>query len=239
MKTVVLSILLFICFFDGKAQQIIPLYEKIPNSIPNQIEEVSQDGGASVMGVTKPTLTVYLPRNNNSNTAAVIICPGGAYSKLSMESEGYSVAEKLNEMGISAFVLKYRLPDDSTMLHKEFGSLLDVQRAIQLVRENAIQFHIDTAKVGIMGFSAGGHLAASASSHYEKSYIPNEKSTNLRPSFSVLIYPVISFSDNLTHKGSRRRLLGGSPSSEQIDFFSNELYVNVNTPPVFFSTCTG
>jgi len=233
MKKSFLWLFLLFCILNSKAQQVIPLYDKIPNSIDSKIKEISRANGATLTKVTEPTLTVYLPAKEKATGMAVIICPGGGYVALAMKSEGIDVAKKLNEMGIAAFVLKYRLPSDSTMVHKEFGPLQDAQRSLQFVRENATQYNIDTAMVGIMGFSAGGHLAATASTHYNKAYITNAKNTNLSPSFSILGYPVISFSDKLTNKGSRMNLIGTNPSPQQIDFFSNELQVNDNTPPAF------
>lgn len=215
------------------AQQVIPLFDKIPNNIDTVNSEHVINHGSIVNQVIKPTLTVCLPSKEKATGMAVIICPGGGYSMVSMANEGYDVATKLNEMGIAAFVLKYRIPDDLRMKHKEICPLQDAQRAIQFVRENAEAYDIDTAMVGIMGFSAGGHLAATASTHFQKSYISNNKKTNLRPAFSVLIYPVISFSEKIGHIGSRVKLIGETPSSELIKEYSNELQVNENTPPAF------
>lgn len=226
-----LCILFSICNIN--AQQVIPLYKKIPNNIGILDVEQKNTDGQNISHVVKPTLTVYLPARERSNHVAVIICPGGGYSYVSMQREGYDIATKLSEMGCTAFVLKYRLPNDSIMTHKEICPLQDAQRSIQLVRENANEYNVDTAMVGIMGFSAGGHLAATASTHYQKSYIQNKKKTNLRPSFSILIYPVISFSEKITHMGSRINLIGNHPSNELINEFSNELHVNKDTPPAF------
>lgn len=225
--------LLLISALNGNAQQVIPLFDKIPNNINAVDIERELAGGKMVSQVVKPTLTIFLPAKEIASHMAIIICPGGGYTMLSMTNEGYSIAAKLNEMGIAAFVLKYRIPIDSMMTNKEICPLQDAQRALQLVRENAVQYNIDTAMVGIMGFSAGGHLAATASTHFQKYYIPNKEKINLRPDFSVLIYPVISFSDKLTHLGSRVNLIGKSPSAELIHDFSNELFVNNNTPPAF------
>jgi acetyl esterase/lipase len=152
---------------------------------------------------------------------------------LAASHEGTEVAKAFNEMGITAFVLKYRLPDDSIMVDKSIGPLQDAQRAIQLVRENAQQFNVDGTKIGIMGFSAGGHLAASASTRFTEQLIQNPKQTSLRPDFSVLIYPVISFMDGITHKGSRMNLLGKIQPLETLQKFSNELLVTEQTPPAF------
>ena len=145
------------------------------------------------------------------------------------------MAKKLNEAGIAAFVLKYRIPDDLTIVDKSIGPLQDAQRSIQIVRENAKKWHVDTSKVGIMGFSAGGHLASTVGTHFQKSYIDNPKHTNLRPAFMILIYPVISFADSLTHLQTRSQLIGPNITSEKIKEYSNELLVTPQTPPTFIS----
>ena len=219
------------------AQTVLPLYEGvIPNSKPSANKERSATDAAGILRISKvsvPTLTMYVPEKQSEKRSAVIICPGGGYGILAASHEGTDVAKAFNEMGITAFVLKYRLPDDSIMVDKSIGPLQDAQRAIQLVRENAQQFNIDGAKIGIMGFSAGGHLAASASTRFTEQLIQNSKQTSLRPDFSVLIYPVISFIDGITHKGSRMNLLGKIQTLETLQKFSNELRVTEQTPPAF------
>jgi acetyl esterase/lipase len=136
-------------------------------------------------------------------------------------------------MGIAAFVLKYRIPDTATMINKETGPLQDAQRAIQLIRDNAKKWGINKNRVGIMGFSAGGHLASTAGTHFNNSYINNPKEINLRPDFMILVYPVISFTDSIGHSGSRDQLIGKNPSTEKIKEYSNELQVTKKTPPSF------
>jgi acetyl esterase/lipase len=219
------------------AQTVLPLYEGvIPNSKPSANKERSATDAAGILRISKvsvPTLTMYEPEKQSEKRSAVIICPGGGYGILAASHEGTDVAKAFNEMGITAFVLKYRLPDDSIMVDKSIGPLQDAQRAIQLVRENAQQFNLDGAKIGIMGFSAGGHLAASASTRFTEQLIQNPKQTSLRPDFSVLIYPVISFMDGITHKGSRMNLLGKIQTLETLQKFSNELRVTEQTPPAF------
>lgn len=219
------------------AQTVLPLYEGvIPNSKPSANKEKSVTDAAGILRISKvsvPTLTMYVPEKQSEKRSAVIICPGGGYGILAASHEGTDVAKAFNEMGITAFVLKYRLPDDSIMVDKSIGPLQDAQRAIQLVRENAQQFNIDGAKIGIMGFSAGGHLAASASTRFTEQLIQNPKQTSLRPDFSIFIYPVISFMDGITHKGSRMNLLGKIQTLETLQKFSNELRVTEQTPPAF------
>jgi acetyl esterase/lipase len=163
----------------------------------------------------------------------VIVCPGGGYSHLAMGHEGVEVAERLNELGVAAFVLKYRLPSDETMVHKEIGPIQDAQRAIQLVRQRAGEWGVEPGHVGIMGFSAGGHLASTAGTHFSQAYIDNKDNTSLRPDFMILLYPVISFSDSIGHRGSRDCLIGKNPDPATILEYSNELQVTELTPPAF------
>jgi acetyl esterase/lipase len=220
-----------------KGQEIIPLYDGIiPNSKPSTDREVSarnKDGLMITRYVSNPTLIWYKPAKVSDIHSAVIICPGGGYGALASSSEGSDVAQALSKLGISAFVLKYRLPDDLIMVDKSIGPLQDAQRSIQLLRENAKEWNIDPSKIGIMGFSAGGHLAASLSTNFSQSLISNPLKTSLRPDFSVLIYPVISFTDSLANKGSRDNLIGNNPSEETKRKFSNELQVSAQTPHAF------
>lgn len=217
------------------AQVIIPLYEKIPNSKPSADKEtrVITGGILRISKVSVPSLTMYKPSAATGKTTAVIICPGGGYTILAASHEASDVAEEFARWGITAFVLKYRLPDDAIMINKEIGPLQDAQRAIQLVRQNAEQWNIDTARIGIMGFSAGGHLAATASTHFNKPVIDNPAHISLRPDFSLLIYPVISFTDSLAHIGSRNNLIGKNATPEKIKEYSNEMWVTAQTPPAF------
>lgn len=233
-KLLVIAITLF-AMNKLKAQEI-PLYSTVPNSKPNTVKEKSEMGNDGILRISKvtvPTLTVFKPANPSPKKTAVIICPGGGYSILAFGHEGTDVAKVFNEMGVTAFVLKYRLPDDSTMQNKEIGPLQDAQRAIQLVRERAAEWNIDPTHIGIMGFSAGGHLAATASTHFAKAVIDNPNNTSLRPDFSMLIYPVISFTDELGHTGSRDNLLGKNAPKEKIKEYSNELQVTSQTPLAF------
>ena len=238
-----LRIILFVCLttFGSAlyAQKIIPLYsDSIPNSIPNKMMEATLDWDGKFGGyknISIPTLAVYPPTKNQANGAAVIICPGGGYSMESYRLEGINIAKAFIKRGITAFILKYRLPSDSIMKDKSIGPLQDAQQAIKMVRQKAAEWNIDINKVGIMGFSAGGHLASTAGTHFDSSFIPNKEYINLRPDFMILIYPVISFTDKLTHLGSRDNLLGANPSIEKINFFSNELQVTDKTPPAWLT----
>jgi len=234
MKKTIL-VLSLITTLTVSAQQVIPLYDgEIPNSVPSvNTEKTTNDGFIAITNVSVPTLTVYKPKKQSATKSAVIICPGGGYGMLAAGHEGIDVAKALNDMGITAFILKYRLPNDAIMKDKAIGPLQDVQRAFQLVRENAAKYNIDPAKLGIMGFSAGGHLAATASTQYKRQVIDNPKHTSLRPDFSILLYPVISFNDALTHMGSRDNLVGKNPSADVIKLYSNELQVTKDTPKAF------
>jgi acetyl esterase/lipase len=218
-------------------QQVVPLYPKgIPNSkpVPNtEKEEVRENGTRIVSEISVPTLTVFLPASPASTRTAVVICPGGGYHINAIKHEGLDIAKKLNEWGIAAFVLKYRIPSDDYMINKEIGPLQDAQQAIRMVRERAKEWNIDPDRVGIMGFSAGGHLASTAATHYRDVVIPDTKNVNLRPDFAILGYPVISFTDSIGHIGSRDNLLGKSPSEKKIREYSNELQVTRDTPPTF------
>jgi acetyl esterase/lipase len=221
----------------SSAQTTIPLYKEVPNSkTAADYEEKADTGSDGVIRISKvsvPEITIFQPGKSMGKNTAVIICPGGGYSILAYNLEGTVVANILNSWGVAAIVLKYRLPSDEIMKDKSVGPIEDAQRAIQYVRENAAQLNIDPDKIGIMGFSAGGHLASTASTHFDKEYISNPNHISLRPDFSILGYPVISMIDSLTHKGSRDNLLGKNPSSGMIKNFSSELRVTKNTPPTF------
>jgi acetyl esterase/lipase len=220
-----------------KAQQIKewPLYAgAIPNAkeAPNKENSVTKDNVTRIAKVSVPTLTVYQPAQADGR--AVIICPGGGYQILAFDKEGTRVAEELNKWGITAFVLKYRLPDDTTNMDRSLAPLQDAQQAIRWVRSNAKQWGVHKNKIGIMGFSAGGHLAATATTHFTvNADAANKDTVSVRPDFSILIYPVISFDSTITHKGSRNNLVGAKASADRMQYFSNELQVTAATPPVF------
>lgn len=221
----------------AQGQQVLPLYPKgIPNSKPTpniEKSEVTQTGMHIISAISIPTLTVFLPKTTSQRHPAVIICPGGGYHINAIKHEGIDVAKKLNEWGVAAFVLKYRIPNEATMVNKEIGPLQDAQQAIRMVRENASKWRVDPAMVGIMGFSAGGHLASTAATHFATPVLEDAQNANLRPDFLVLGYPVVSFSDSIGHLGSRENLLGKNPSGEKIHKYSNELHVTPQTPPTF------
>lgn len=219
------------------------LWDKIPEAVKNENykEEPRLDSNGNRTGirkVTEPTLMPFLVQNNGVNNPAVIVCPGGGYSVLSIDKEGIKVAEWFNSIGVSAFVLKYRLPSDEIMKDKTVGPLQDAQEAIRTLRRNADKWHIDPSKIGIMGFSAGGHLASTASTHYLDKVYDHKGDISARPDFSMLIYPVISMEKGITHNGSKESLLGKTASEELIAKYSNEKQINENTPPTFLVHAT-
>lgn len=229
-KYLILTILTGFCM-ETMAQKVIPLYPdgNIPNALPAKDAE---EGDSTVRFKTsRPGLTIYQPAV--SNGIGVIVCPGGGYHSLVIEREGYKIARELVKKGYTAFVLKYRLPSDVFMKDRTIGAVQDAQQAIKLVRQGAAAWGIHPGKIGIMGFSAGGHLASTAGTHFAQAYIDNKENTSLRPDFMVLVYPVINLSDSLTHKGSRDNLLGADPSKELIAAFSNDQHVTAQTPPAF------
>ncbi len=231
-------VVLVINFVNVEAQEVIELYKGV---IPNNKEDIhvkehnlpSTDGVVRAADVSEPTLYAYFPTEKLNTGRAVIICPGGAYKILAMNKEGYDVAERFVSVGITAFVLKYRLPNDEVMIHKDIAPLQDAQRAIQLVRENAKKWKIKSDQIGIVGFSAGGHLASTLGTHYQRALIDNSENISLRPDFMLLLYPVISMRPELANTGSKKNLLGDQPTEEQVINFSNELQVTDDTPPAF------
>lgn len=223
-----------------QAQEIINLYSGI---IPNSKVKATKETEPPIFrGMYRksalPTLEVFLADPAKSTGAAVIICPGGGYSVIVYDGEGVSTAKELAKNGMTAFVLKYRLPNDSTMEDKKIGPLQDAQQAIKVVRERAKDWNIDANKIGIMGFSAGGHLASTGATHFKNALIENKNHTSLRPDFQILVYPVISMGDSLTHADSRNKLLGNDPSAKSINDFSNELQVTADTPPAYITYAT-
>ena len=208
-----------------------------PGGLEIQGEEIWKERGnkertdRSVTNVSKPTITVYLPDAKSATGAAVVICPGGAYKHLAIDKEGHDVARWLAGFGVTGVVLKYRLPKG-----KRTVPLLDAQRAIRLTRAKADEWGLKTDRIGIMGFSAGGHLAATASTHFAKppAAIGDEiDKLPCRPDFSMLIYPVVSLQEGVGHGGSRNNLLGKEQSTELRDAYSAERQVTAQTPPAF------
>jgi acetyl esterase/lipase len=183
--------------------------------------------------VTDPSLTVFLPAPEKATGTAVLICPGGGYGVLAFDHEGFQIARWLNDNGIAGIILKYRLPSDLIMKNKSTGPLQDAQEGIRVIRRNAVEWKIDPSKIGVIGFSAGGHLASTLSTHYSEKVYEARDTVSARPDFSLLIYPVITLDATFTHMGSRTNLIGKEPGEEVIKHFSNELQINARTPPAF------
>ena len=183
----------------------------------------------------KPSLTIYLPEKDKATGAAVVICPGGGYGHLAVDHEGHQIAQWLNSLGVAGFIVKYR--------HRNSGAgyghpapLLDAQRAVRMVRSRAAEWGVDPGRIGILGFSAGGHLASTAGTHFDNGD-PNAKDpidrASCRPDFMVLVYPVISLGESFTHGGSRQNLLGKEPDPNLVEYLSNDKQVTPQTPPTF------
>ena len=213
------------------SQEVVNLWpvNAIPNAIAGiQLTEKSEtgDGILRISNVSVPTITTYLPPAGQASGSAVMICPGGGYSILASGHEGEEVARWFNGMGVAAFVLKYRLPDERIMTNQHEVPLMDAMQGMKLIRQNATRYGIDPQKVGVMGFSAGGHLASTMATHVGQE-------TQARPDFVILLYPVVTFGDK-AHGGSRDKLLGTLKTSpELIARYSNELRVTGQTPPSF------
>jgi len=234
-----LIFIFFICsdIATGAQPMIVKLWpDGTPHSIsiPSLQERPIQAGNQmKFTGVVNPEIHIYQAPKVKATGTAVVICPGGGYEHITFTKEGEEIAQWFNEHGITGIVLKYRLPSDSIMEDKSMGPLIDAQEALRIVRRNADTWGIDKTKIGVMGFSAGGHLASTLSTQCdERIYVPTD-STSARPDFTILVYPVISMMTPITHAGSRFHLLGDSPDTASILRFSNDLHVSSNTPPTF------
>ncbi|WP_026954649.1 alpha/beta hydrolase [Algoriphagus vanfongensis] len=217
---------------------IIPLWEGTPPLQEDMgfEEEVRQENIIRIANVQIPTIEVYLPNKSIATGQAVMIFPGGGYGILAYDWEGTDFAKWLNAQGIAGIVVKYRLPISKSLTDPKEVPLLDAQRAIRLTRAHAAEWNINPANVGIMGFSAGGHLASTLSTQYAHELDRSKDEIDLldaRPAFSILVYPVITFQEKYTHGGSKKSLLGENPSPELVDRFSNEKNVTEQTPPTF------
>lgn len=205
---------------------------------PHEVVLLWPDGAPGAKGTEegdKPTLTIYLPEKGKAAGVAVVIFPGGGYGHLAMDHEGHQIGEWLNSIGVAGFIVKYR--------HRNSGAgyghpapIRDAQRAIRTVRSRAKEWGVDPGRIGIIGFSAGGHLASSAGTHFKIRYSEPADAIDrcsCRPDFMILMYPVISFTEWYTHKGSRANLLGKNPNEDLVESFSNEKQVTPETPPTF------
>jgi acetyl esterase/lipase len=242
MKITPILLILMLLSFVSFAQEIVPLYPqgKVPGLKKVGVEEKSaKDGGVTrISNVTEPTITYYIPKNKTTD-AAVIICPGGGYGILAYDHEGTEIAEWFNNKGMTAVVLKYRLPERENFENVSIRPLQDAQAALRIVRKNADKYGLAKDKIGIMGFSAGGHLAATASTLFDTQVGEvTDPSVSVRPDFSLLIYPVISLDKDITHEGSKSNLIGKTPTAEDEIRFSPEKQVKADTPPAFLVSTT-
>ena len=225
---------------DVFSQEItLPLWPagKVPNyQKTDETEKRDTSETIHISKVQSPDITIYMPSKRNSTGQAVIICPGGGYSNLAYSWEGTDVAKLLNSKGITAIVLKYRLPNSKSNIIPYLSPLMDAKRAIRMVRFNAAKWNINKDRVGIMGFSAGGHLASTLGTHFDGGD-PTAKDSieqyNSRPDFMILVYPVISMSKPFMHPGSRNSLIGDKPTDDLAKSYSNELQVTKQTPTTF------
>jgi acetyl esterase/lipase len=235
MKTILCTLMtMSSVIFTFAQEKPILLY---PNGIPNAkptpaayVEKMEKTDDEWVTMVSVPTLTPFIPEKGTANGAAVVIFPGGGYGGLSMEKEGSKIAQAFNKFGVTAFVVKYRLPSDDIMVDKTIGPLQDAQQAVLMVRKHAKDWGINPGKVGIIGFSAGGHLASTEGTHFDKVLIEDKENISVRPDFMILLYPVISFGP-MAHVGSRENLIGKNPSADLLNLYSNEKQITANTPP--------
>lgn len=240
------QILFLFVFFAGLAMattaqdHVLPLYTgQIPNSkpVPGAVEKSETKDILIIRDVQEPSISVYLPSKRFATGQAVVICPGGGYWVQAYDLEGTDIARYLNSIGVAGIVLKYRLPTSGNTIEPHKAPLMDAQRAMRLVRANAPQWNIDKAKIGIMGFSAGGHLASTVGTHFDygnkTSSDPVER-LSCRPDFMVLMYPVISFTSPNMHTGSKEALLGKNADPKLAGYYSSELQVRDDTPPAFF-----
>jgi acetyl esterase/lipase len=216
----------------------MPLWQKnVPNFKKTDEKEIrTVTDIISIASVQEPNIAVFLPAKRNASGKAVVIFPGGGYSRLAYDWEGIDVAKWLNSKGIAAIVVKYRLPNSASAIVRYKSPLLDAKRALRTVRFNAEKWNINKNQIGIMGFSAGGHLASTLGTHFNDDIEGKQDSidaVSARPDFMALIYPVVTLKPPYAHMGSRNALLGENADPKLVDYFSNELQVKADTPPTF------
>lgn len=217
---------------------MVPTSGTEPLDAASEVVKLWPGGAPGAMGDDPakdvPTLSVFLPEPGVATGSAIVVCPGGGYGGLAVDHEGRQVAEWLNSVGIAAFVLKYRLAPE----YHQPAMLHDVNRAIRVVRQGAAKWGVDPGRIGLMGFSAGGHLASTGGTHFDAGRADAEdpiERVSSRPDRLILVYPVIAMATPYTHQGSNRNLLGENPSAELLKFYSNEQQVTPQTPPTFLA----
>jgi acetyl esterase/lipase len=238
-KSGLLILLLIFMYVCGSSQSLnLPLW---PEGIPNYKETGSTERWdtsdiIAVTNVQNPEIAVYLPAKRQATGQAVIICPGGGYWALAYDFEGIDVAKWFNSKGIAGIVLKYRLPTSEGQIVPYESPLMDAKQAMRLVRYHAPEWNIDPERIGIMGFSAGGHLASTLGTHFDygdQYAVDLVERISCRPDFMILVYPVITMTKPFMHKGSRNALIGENPETALAENYSNELQVTDDTPPTF------
>ena len=237
LPALLMSLLLFPAVSAAELPKPTTVMDLWPDGPPDTNGLTGPEKGTRCVGnISKPTLLVYLPGGDRKPTAAVVITPGGGYGVVCVEPEGYPIAELLIQRGIAAIICKYRLPNGHHLVPAN-----DARRAIRTVRHNAAKWNIDPKRVGVWGFSAGGHLASTVSTVFDSGKADARDTVERQPSrpdFSVLFYPVVTMKDGAVHKGSRRNLVGGTPKSTLLERYSNESRVTRQTPPTFLLHCT-
>lgn len=243
MKKLSLFALLLLIVNISYGQNLIELWpDEIPNSRESDETEIIEKNDFTwIENVQVPTLEVFLPPKGIATGQAVVICPGGGYWGVAYDIEGTEIAKFLNTKGIAGFVLKYRMPGAGSVVARNEAPLQDAKRAIRMVRANAEKWNLSEDKIGVMGFSAGGHLASTLGTHYNSEDNFEKDSTDsfsAKPDFMVLVYPVITMKEPYVHQGSRNNLLGENPDEEMIEYYSNETQITEDTPPTFLVHAT-
>jgi acetyl esterase/lipase len=233
---IIVFCLLILSTLPGRAQDFLPLWprKKMPNS--KGLKLVDKIENERILQVGTPGMYTFFTSKEENKGCAVLICPGGGYERLTYLLGGTQLAKWFNTIGVTAFVLNYRLPNSPDLQDRSLGPEQDAQRAMRLIRANAARWKLDPARIGIMGSSAGGHLAATLGTHPEDVSGVGDSLDRLAfaPNFMVLVSPVITMG-LYAHAGSRKNLLGENPSPELVAKFSNELHVTATTPPTFLS----
>lgn len=228
----------FYCNYTTSQDQILKLWsEKVPNQTFSDTQEIVKQGqGMHVRNVQNPEIWVYKPSYDIANGKAVLIMPGGGYYHMVFEKEGTDMAKWLNAHGIAGIVLKYRLPHTKNLIVGHIAPLQDAQRAMQFIRQYASDWNIHPDEIGVMGFSAGGHLASTLATQFLRDLDSPKDSiakNSARPDFACLVYPVISMMEGIGHEGSKKNLLGESASKTLVNQYSSEKQVTADTPPTF------
>ena len=229
------ALILFVfCFSTMQSQEFIPLWPKgkMPNSKGMKLEHIEER--ERITQVAQPGMYAFFTSKEENTGSAVLICPPGGYAKLTYNIAGFQFAKWLNTLGINAFVLIHRLPTSPDLVEREKGPIQDAQRAMKIIRSNAATWEINSSKIGVMGASAGGHLATTLGTHSEdySSIKDNLDQFSFQANFMVLISPVITMG-KFAHQGSLNNFLGKNPTQNQIDSFSTENRVSTTTPPAF------